>query len=218
MTPYWRDEKRDLSIYHGDCAEVMPDFPADHFGSVITDPPYGVGIADWDVPPDQAILDECLRVAEGSVVMFGAAAPRSMEHFWALHPERMLVWAPPMSMAKSASCGMYFHWHPVYIWRPVKQDRFYDDVLRHNTRRAKSAWTHCSMKPPKLIRDLCAAFGGTSVLDPYLGSGTTLAACAKLGLPGVGIEISEEYCHMAASRLSDDVTYGETNLFNRDEG
>ena len=64
------------------------------------------------------------------------------------------------------------------------------------------------------IVDLCRAFSGTSVLDPYLGSGTTLAACAKLGIQGTGIEIEEKYCEMAAARLSDDVSYGKPNLFN----
>lgn len=48
------------------------------------------------------------------------------------------------------------------------------------------------------------------------GSGTTLAACAKLGIPGTGIELELKYVEMAAARLSEDLSYGEPNLFNRE--
>ena len=222
MEPYWRDEKRDLSIYHGDCREVMAGFADDQFGSVIADPPYGVGKQEYlDVPPDSAILQECLRVAAGAVVMWGGARPDSLRHYVNLDPpaERVIVWAPPVLQGTCATHGMRFYWHPIHVWRPIQQTQFARDVARWMPDGCgRNAFGHPSRRPSKAMRDLCTAFGGTSVLDPYLGSGTTLAACATLGLPGVGIEISEEYCHMAASRLSDDVTYGETNLFNREEG
>ena len=74
--PYWQDEERGLTIYHGDCREVLPTFADGEFGSVVTDSPYGVLKEPWDIPPDSEILAECLRVATGTVLMFGAA-PRN---------------------------------------------------------------------------------------------------------------------------------------------
>ena len=106
-------------------------------------------------------------------------------------------------------------WHPIFCWRlPHNNAEINVDVLRDSCDGFRKGFSHSPAKPERVMRRLIRAFGGASVLDPYLGSGTTLAACAKLGLPGTGIELEERYCEMAAARLSEDVTYGETNLFN----
>jgi DNA modification methylase len=55
-------------------------------------------------------------------------------------------------------------------------------------------------------------FGGESVCDPFMGSGTTALACKKLGIPFVGIEIRREFCELAVSRLSQGVLGLEEEL------
>jgi len=225
--PYWSDESRGLRLFLGDCRDILPHFADGEFGSVVTDPPYGVGIADWDIPPDSAILQQCLRVATGTVVMFGGAKAESVAHFAALSPrfDRMLPWSPPQVTGVAAPNGMFYSWQPVWVWRaPKKQDVIPQDRLTNvrycvppRKQGARPSAEHYCAKPSALMRDLCLAFGGTSVLDPYCGSGTTLAACAKLGLPCTGIEIEEKYCAMTVARLTEDLTYGPPNLFNRED-
>jgi DNA modification methylase len=63
---------------------------------------------------------------------------------------------------------------------------------------------HPTQKPLQLIKELLSV-GGTTVLDPFLGSGTTLVACKQLGRKGIGVEISEAYCEIAAKRLGQEV-------------
>ena len=65
--------------------------------------------------------------------------------------------------------------------------------------------THPTRRLIQHVRWLCKWFGGSSVLDPFMGSGTTALACKSLGVAFTGIEIEERYCEIAAKRLSQEV-------------
>jgi len=69
---------------------------------------------------------------------------------------------------------------------------------------------HPNEKPVELVEHFIRlhTLRGERVLDPFLGSGTTLVACYRLGRSGVGIEISEEYCELAARRLEQEIAQG----------
>jgi site-specific DNA-methyltransferase (adenine-specific) len=67
---------------------------------------------------------------------------------------------------------------------------------------------HTTEKPIELIRDIMQTRPDwRTVLDPFLGSGTTLRACKDLGRRGIGIEIEERYCEIAARRLEQGVLF-----------
>ena len=217
--PYWQDESRGLRIFLGDCRVFLPLFADGEFGSVITDPPFGVQYAEWDTAPDADALSQFLRVSSGTVVMFGPKRATDQRHFWLLEPpiDRVVCWYPYRLPNRTQE------WYPIFVWRDLGRNGLYNNVLQWSffepgrPRHIPFAADHDCLKPIQLLAQLVKYLGGTSVLDPYLGSGTTLAACAKLGIPGTGIEISEAYCEMAAARLSEDLGFGEPNLFNRAE-
>jgi|GEM_PF-593684 len=62
---------------------------------------------------------------------------------------------------------------------------------------------HPTSKPVGLMRDLCEIVGGNTILDPFMGSGTTLVACQRLGRQGIGIEIDEDYFDIACRRVEE---------------
>lgn len=64
---------------------------------------------------------------------------------------------------------------------------------------------HPTEKPLDLLLSIMSAAPGNLVLDPFMGSGTTLRAAKDLGRKAIGIEIEEKYCEIAAKRMSQEV-------------
>jgi site-specific DNA-methyltransferase (adenine-specific) len=174
---------------------------------VVSDPPYGLGLASWDedVPP-QSVLQQCLSVASGPCLWFGAAVPRRLFAFASYDPppDLCIVWHATFSLAATAAHGMYYRWHPIWLWARGTKIGLERDVIEipcdgHN------GWSHPGTKPLALMKRLVKAIEGGTILDPFMGSGTTLRAAKDLCRRSIGIEIEEHYCEIAARRLSQEV-------------
>jgi site-specific DNA-methyltransferase (adenine-specific) len=196
MKPYYEDKWG--VIYCGDCREILPELPK--VDLVLTDPPYGVGLAEWDRYITQDELD-MLRTKAGAVAMFGAATPRCIATMVALRPmcDRVYVWHNTFTLTHSD--GAFWQWSPIYTWgKPfVGLGR---DVLIFPARDSRRL--HPAQKPSKLMTTLVGASEGT-ILDPFMGSGTTLFAAKSLNRKSIGIEIDPKYCDIAVKRLRQEV-------------
>ena len=189
----------------GDCTDkavVERVIGGDMVGAVVTDPPYGVDIAGWDVAPSIEFINSVLEITSGPVAMFGGASVKSLKAFVEYGAERCLVWAPDFSLAKTSSNHMFFRWHPIWCWNlPDEVLGIPFDVLKDITD-GHNFWNHCSTKPTALIEKLVngMTIPEDAVYEPFCGSGTAIIACERLGRRCRAVEISPAYVAVALER------------------
>ena len=191
MKPYY--ERDGITIYHGDCREIMPGLEAD---VVVTDPPYGLRFREegWDAEVPGWWLPLAQEAAPS--VLFTTAPTTQWDY---PRPDWVAGWFRPASNSRS-KLGGFCHWTPVLVYGPAKFKT--DTISLHAIAHHSPRWVeHPCPKPLALMRWLVATVPGT-VLDPFMGSGTTLVAARDLGRKAIGIEIEERYCEIAAKRMS----------------
>jgi site-specific DNA-methyltransferase (adenine-specific) len=184
----------DATLYLGDCADVLSTL--ERVDCVITDPPYGIGIAnnpvrqahqkmDWDAStPDASLLNKILALGGVSIVWGG--------NYFDLPPSQcFLVWDKvqpqdfSLAMCEMAWCSKK---------SPAKMHR--QSVLSYRK-------DHPTQKPVELMVWCIEQAGNPqTILDPFMGSGTTGVACAQLGRTFTGIERERKYFDIACERIS----------------
>jgi DNA modification methylase len=206
MTPYF-DDGKGRTIYLGDCREIMPGLPK--VDVVVTDPPYGCSATTgWggrydgfqiagDLTTD--LRDHLIAHVSCPWAVFGS--PRIQRPACSA----VLIWA------KGEHTGMgdlTFPWKPdfeeIYVQGRCWSGARTSSVLRY-TARIDSERLHPTEKPTGLLREIIGKAPAGSILDPFMGSGTTLVAAKELGRKAVGIEIVEKYCEVAARRLEQEI-------------
>ncbi len=222
MKPYY-DDGKGIVIYHGDCREILPIVFGD---SLITDPPYGMNLgkhggvndsrsrelrrqayASYDDTPENyktiivpAIVLALTRVKRGAV--FGLAPS-----IWMLPPPDALG-AVYLPAANGRSPWGFQSIAPVLLYGVAPNLNL---GAKHTAIRGKGTADvvlgHPCPKPLEWMTWLVslASIEGDTILDPFMGSGTTLRAAKDLGRKAIGIEIEERYCEIAARRLSQEV-------------
>lgn len=220
MKPYYQDKH--CTIYHGDCRELA----LEHVGAVVTDPPYGINYKsghntgysaprewnkwrrDENFPPIQGddTFDGARWLGFDEVVMF--CAPQ----FLPLLPASrgIVVWDKREDVAPDNQADCEFIWTS-----SDRPSRIFRHLWRGLQRKGEenvsiSPKLHPHQKPVALMRYLIGELTTGTVLDPYMGSGTTLRAAKDLNRQAVGVELEEKYCEIAAKRLLQEVlNFGE---------
>lgn len=242
-TPYY--ERAGITIYHGDCREILPEIgPVDH---VITDPPYGAGVhagartlgslkqpskrppagESWgvpgisadvliDFPPiDMEALREVFQVTS-AITRRWTVSFMDWVHIAAIATEpppglrfvRFGIWDKPNGAPQFTGDRPGTGWEGIAILHKAGGRMKWNGggrraVFRENVVHGE----HKTAKPPRLLAELLCLFSdeGETILDPFMGSGTTLRAAKDLGRKAIGIEIEERYCEIAARRLEQEV-------------
>jgi DNA modification methylase len=203
VKPYY--EHAGIAIYHGDCDIWLRE----HWEQptiadlLLTDPPYGLNYAsdvighgrtwgqhergEWDaLTASTAVLNDFICCAAESIIWGG--------NYYALPPSRCwLVWHKPDAPPTMSDCELAW----TSLRRPAQVMAW--SIAATNAERCG----HPTQKPESVMRwCLSLAPEAQTVLDPFMGSGTTLVAAKRLGRKAIGIEREERYCEIAAKRLA----------------
>ena len=185
MKPYY--EHKGITIYHGDCRDILPQLPK--VDLVLTDPPYP-NIRDNRIVYTN--LEDISYLFSLYSFIFWPALPEFPFPFTARH-----VWHKPNSFVS----GQYEFIYELNGQRVCRLYRY--PIINYKT---LPEWVpHPTQKPIKLVKDIMNSITASIILDPFLGSGTTLVAAKELGRKAIGIEIEEKYCEIAAKRLTQEV-------------
>ena len=224
LTPYYQDDL--VVIYHGDCRELLPSIEAD---VIVTDPPYGIDwglhgkgrkgkmrgsrlhsgiVGDKDTSMRDAVLDWW---GDRPAVVFGTWRAEKPAHTY-----QALIYQKTFDTGiVGATTGYRNDWEMVFLtgrW-PVR-NAAWSGVLRSavalNSRGGIQDIGHPHAKPLDVMVPLIQRCPPGTILDPFMGSGTTLVAAKSLNRHAIGIEIEERYCEMAARRCSQGVLGLET--------
>lgn len=200
MEPYYDHDG--ITIYHGDCREVLPSV---HAEVVVTDPPYGIDKADWDSTFPLDVLHLVAWRSQAMAVMPGVWNLGHMPH--RLGPQQYR-WMLSAHLANGMTRGAigFGNWIPAVLYSAegVSLYRQDGDAKRFTVGREAKP-DHPSPKPLSVLSWLVDRMPHGTVLDPYLGSGTTLVAAKAAGRRAIGIEVEERYCAIAARRLAQEV-------------
>ena len=203
FTPYY--EQDGITIYNADCRQVLPFLPK--FDLLLTDPPYGIG------EDGGAQRTRGSKKNNGPKMGWDSCRPGiavfSLMLDLSIH---QIIWG-----------GNYFaDYLPAtrgwLYWEKLMGGDFSDGELAWTSRDAvlkqytKAKQTQNRVHPtqkPLALMQWCFGFvpDAKTILDPFMGSGTTLVAAKLEGRSAVGIEINEKYCESAVKRLQQGVLF-----------
>jgi DNA modification methylase len=210
VKPYY--DHAGIQIFLGDCRDILPTLEAGSVDLVLTDPPYGISHPTDYKTRKRAALAACRDYTP----VYGDSEPFDPTP-WLRWP--CLLWGANYYADRMPSSSGWVVWDKMrpelldqataeLAWSNfIKGVRVFRYLWHGMIRAGDDVLVHPTQKPVALflwILGLPWTPQGT-ILDPFLGSGTTLVAAKLLGRRAIGIEIEERYCEIAARRLDQEV-------------
>jgi len=215
IEPYYQDEW--VTIYHGDCREILPLIPDKSIDLVLTDPPYGVHhkkqgepyMAGDNINQLPFVLPIFYRLIreDGGLFIFSSTeylrdALFAFQTYFRMH--NLIIWDKVIPLYPHHTSHFKLQYEPILYGSRglfyLKKDRC-SDVIQCSIERGNNR-VHPTQKPVDLVKKLIESTVDNKqlILDPFLGSGTTAYCAKKLNRKCIGIEIEEKYCEIAANR------------------
>jgi site-specific DNA-methyltransferase (adenine-specific)/modification methylase len=195
-------EKENYTLYLGDCLEIMSEL--EQVDAVITDPPYGIGVQNnytvggrddkkkesfsWDNTAPSNLCFDMIKDISKRQIIWGA------NYFNCFSDGGAIIWDKLQPLPDSSQCEIA----SISGYKKVfKYEQRWTNFV--NTKET----THPTEKPVSLFKWLLDNFTepAATILDPFMGSGTTGVACAQLGRKFIGIEIDPDYFEIARKRI-----------------
>jgi len=215
----------------GDCREILPTLPK--VDAVVTDPPYGISDAPltlgkrtgrrrggdnvwhpdshWDSEIDPAWCS-LVEAAADTVAWFGQWRKRDeVAGYFSLPLRAEIVWAKDCHAGPPSPLAPRDERIWIFAKDGIKGATFETSVWDHPVIPTWAHKNHKNEKPIGLMRRLVAWLNPATVLDPFMGSGTTGVACVALGRRFIGIERENEHFATACRRI--EAAYKQPNLF-----
>jgi site-specific DNA-methyltransferase (adenine-specific) len=217
------------TLYLADAFDLMPTLNA--VDAIITDPPYNprthkgartakcgqsVSLVDFDSLTEEQFIEFCahsVTLARRWVVMSCAWQHAAQLEKAGVPLVRLGIWHKPNGAPQFTGDRPGTGWEAIAILHREGKKRWngggHHAVWVCNVEHGE----HPTQKPLKLVMDWVTKFTdeGEIVLDPFMGSGTTGVACAKLGRKFIGIEKRSDYFDLAVRRISE--VYNQPDLF-----
>jgi DNA modification methylase len=215
LTTFYDDES--VTIYHADSEHILPRLKLVSVGHpvhVVTDPPYGIGL-------DYGERDDSWRPSREYWSILYDSVPNSSSLHMTVSNRHLPYWIEETTQAgwKYIHCSVYWNstraggnWNGqfAYAWEPllsfVKGDdsfklekRMLSDVFQHDGSRTTD---HPAERDISAWASFISHLPAGLILDPFMGSGTTLRAALDLGRKAIGIEREEKWCRAAAMRAA----------------
>jgi DNA modification methylase len=229
MKPYY--EQSGITIYHGDCRDVLPTLVDDSVHLIVTDPPYGVR---WQSNRRRIQFDAINGddSEEAAITGLALALPKLKRgrHSYVFGRYDMsvlpvsqpveLIWDKEIQSAGDVQSpwGTQHEYIQFVVYNISKSNRAdgagrlsarlrKGSVLRSARSNGSGVVKHPTEKPVDILRELIESSSclGEIVLDPFMGSGSTLHAAHLEGRKAIGVELEERYCEIAARRLQQEV-------------
>ena len=216
--PYY--EEPGITIYHADCRDVLPYLPP--VDLVLTDPPYGI---DGPISGMQKVRgkseyytdrfdDTRAYLIEAVVPVITSLRERSQAVVLTPGNRNLMLYPQPQSLgcfyqpcAVAVQTFGNLDMQPILYYGKNPTGKRLGVCLSWLVTEQPPDYGHPCTKPLKVWKKLMASVSlpKQTVLDPFMGSGTTLRAAKDLGLSAIGIEIEEKYCAIAVERLRQEV-------------
>ena len=198
----------DVQVWLGDCREILPGLP--RVDAVVTDPPYGInadkalaknkgkygwtyyGESEWDANRPPAEIFDLMKAAGRDQIVWGG------NYFTDYLPPSMrwLIWDKGQRDFSLADFEM--------AW--TSQNKASRIINFPRAKALADGKEHPTQKPIEVMA-WCLGFlpDAQTILDPFMGSGTTGVACVQLGRKFIGIELEPRYFDIACRRISDEL-------------